>query len=42
MDEMARLYLDRGMTKEDFIELLEDESKPEDLENDRFDGAASS
>ena len=42
MDEMARLYVDRGMTRQDFIELLEDESKPEEIENDRFDGAGPS
>ncbi len=39
MDEMARLTVDRGMTRWDFMELLEDESKPEEIENDRFDGA---
>ncbi len=41
MDEMARLYVDRGMTRVDFIELREDESKPEEIANDRFDRAGS-
>ena len=41
MDERVRLYVDRGMTRVDFIELLEDDSKPEEIENDRFDGAGS-
>ena len=35
MSEMARLFVDRGMNKSNFVKQLEDESKAEEFENNQ-------